>query len=249
MRKRRGFAPLPPERLDQSCAEPGRADAIVMLTLTLTLPILAALIEIDGVTVGADAAAAAELEACAARWRERAAAQGWASPGSVPGIDAARALFRALGIDPTKRRPSSEALLHRALKGQPMPAINPLVDVANAWSLERLLPLGLYDAALLRGDLVLRRGGPGDAYEAISGARLDLDGRYVLADEDGPFGSPITDSKRTAVTSRTTRAAIVLYAPPAYGAARLREGADDLVRRVARFCGGRAVQVALLGEA
>jgi DNA/RNA-binding domain of Phe-tRNA-synthetase-like protein len=239
---------LPSERFDQSCLAPDRADAIAMLTLTLTLPILAALIEIEGVTVGAGGAAAAELEACARGWRERAAAHGWASPGAVPGIDAARALFRALGIDPTKRRPSSEALLHRALRGHAMPAINPLVDAGNAWSLEHLLPLGLYDGDAIRGDVVLRRGGPGDVYEAISGARLDLDGRYLLADEDGPFGSPITDSKRTAVTTGTTRAAIVVYAPPAYGAARLREGADDLVRRVARLCGGRAAQIVVLGE-
>jgi DNA/RNA-binding domain of Phe-tRNA-synthetase-like protein len=35
----------------------------------------------------------------------------------VPGVQAVRATYRAIGVDPTKYRPSSEALLHRVLKG------------------------------------------------------------------------------------------------------------------------------------
>ena len=48
--------------------------------------------------------------AAALRWR-RAARE-------VPGAADARALYKALGLDPTKTRPSSEALLRRVLKGE-----------------------------------------------------------------------------------------------------------------------------------
>ncbi|HEY0781724.1 MAG TPA: hypothetical protein VGE98_04650, partial [Thermoanaerobaculia bacterium] len=48
-----------------------------------------------------------------------------------PTVAALRALFRAAGCDPTRYRPSSEALLRRVLKGEALPAIHPFVDVNN----------------------------------------------------------------------------------------------------------------------
>ena len=50
-----------------------------------------------------------------------------------------------IGIDPTKTRPSSEALLRRVRKGDHLPRINTLVDICNWCSLEFQLPYGLYD--------------------------------------------------------------------------------------------------------
>ena len=57
----------------------------------------------------------------------------------VPGIQNARTFFRTIGIDPTKRRPSSEALLRRAVNGKELYQINNIVDVGNWCSLEFLL--------------------------------------------------------------------------------------------------------------
>src|SRR5712691_789706 len=45
---------------------------------------------------------------------------------SHPTVAALRSLFRAAGCDPTRYRPSSEALLRRVLKGEDLPAIHPL---------------------------------------------------------------------------------------------------------------------------
>lgn len=58
--------------------------------------------------------------------------------------EAVRAMYRHVGLDPTKRRPSSEALLRRIAKGEPLPRINSLVDICNWCSLEFQLPYGLY---------------------------------------------------------------------------------------------------------
>jgi DNA/RNA-binding domain of Phe-tRNA-synthetase-like protein len=89
-----------------------------------------------------------------------AAAEAAVRAGDVAGIDAARTLYRAFGIDPTKTRPSSEALLRRVRRGEPLPRINTAVDVCNWCSVEVQLPYGLYDADALDPPLSLRRGGP-----------------------------------------------------------------------------------------
>ena len=124
-----------------------------------------------------------------------------------------RSLYRRFGIDPTKTRPSSEALLRRVRRGQRWPAINSLVDVCNACSLAAQLPFGLYDAERIVGEIVFRRGGPGEEYEGIRKSMVHLGGRPALFDDVGPFGNPTSDSARTMVTTETVRALVVVFAP------------------------------------
>ena len=69
-----------------------------------------------------------------------------------------RAMYRRLGIDPTKTRPSSEALLRRVRKGQPLPRVNSLVDLCNWCSLQLQLPYGLYDRGRIHEPVELRLG-------------------------------------------------------------------------------------------
>src|ERR1044071_8811231 len=71
-------------------------------------------------------------------------------------VAAVRTMYKRVGLDPTKTRPSSEALLRRVRKGDSLPRINSLVDVCNWCSLEFQLPYGLYDAAHVEGDVDLR---------------------------------------------------------------------------------------------
>ena len=80
---------------------------------------------------------------------------------------AVRAMYRRTGLDPTRRRPSSEALLRRVRKGEGLPRINSLVDVCNWCSLEFQLPYGLYDLDRIEGDVMLRLGEEGEAYAGI----------------------------------------------------------------------------------
>ena len=121
-------------------------------------------------------------------------------------------------IDPTKTRPSSEALLRRLRKGDALPRINSLVDVINWCSVESQLPFGLYDLdqITLENDtagVTLRLGRPGEEYAGIRKDVVHLGGRLVLADANGPFGNPTSDSTRTMVTVQTTRALVVIFAP------------------------------------
>ncbi len=141
-----------------------------------------------------------------------AEAEADARAGRLPRPTAARALYRRFGIDPTRYRPSSEALLRRLSREEPLPRINSLVDVANVVSLRLQVPVGLYDLARVRGPLVLRLGRAGEAYQGIA-HRVSVAGHICVADEEGPLGNPTHDSARTMVTTATERAAWIFYLP------------------------------------
>jgi len=134
--------------------------------------------------------------------------------GEVGAVGRARELYRRFGLDPTRVRPSSEALLRRLKRGEPLPRINSLVDVANALSVQLQVPVGLYDLDKLKGDeLVIRLGAKGEGYEGIGKERVNVDGRICVADAEGPCGNPSADSARTMITTDTERAAWIYFLP------------------------------------
>jgi DNA/RNA-binding domain of Phe-tRNA-synthetase-like protein len=152
-------------------------------------------------------------------------------------VIAVRTMYKRVGIDPTKRRPSSEALLRRVRKGEGLPRINSMVDVCNWCSLEFQLPYGLYDAAHIEGDVVLRLGKEGESYPGIRKDDVHVGGRITLADERGPFGNPTSDSARTMVTPATTRALVVVFAPHEIESRRLDHVVQVTADRMAQFTG------------
>ena len=152
-------------------------------------------------------------------------------------VVAVRTMYKHVGLDPTKRRPSSEALLRRVRKGDPLPRINSMVDVCNWCSLEFQLPYGLYDAAHIDGDVVLRLGAPGESYPGIRKDDVHVGGRITLADRLGPFGNPTSDSARTMVTTATTSALVVVFAPFELDERRLSHVIDVTAQRMNEFTG------------
>lgn len=182
-----------------------------------------------------DSALDAEVDGTCSELRSRHAG---VSSGSVPGVEDARSLYKALGIDPTKTRPSSEALLRRALKGEALYRINTLVDALNLASLRTQLPFGLYDLARIRPPVLLRQGGPGEGYEGIRKGPVNLEGRPVLVDAVGSFGNPTSDSARTCISLETTQALVVCYAPASASDRRLAEVLDATEATLVRHCGG-----------
>ena len=145
---------------------------------------------------------------------EVARAMSAARSGEVGDVGRARALYRRFGIDPTRVRPSSEALLRRLKKGEPLPRVNSLVDVANSLSVQLQVPVGLYDLEKIRGDeLVVRLGGEGEGYTGIGKEKVNVAGRICIADAEGPIGNPSADSARTMITTDTERAAWIYFLP------------------------------------
>ena len=150
-------------------------------------------------------------------------------------IAAVRSMYKRVGIDPTKTRPSSEALLRRVRKGDSLPRINSMVDICNWCSLEFQLPYGLYDAKHIVGDVELRLGREGESYAGIRKDAVHVAGRITLADAHGPFGNPTSDSARTMVTTETTRALLVVFAPRELDISRLTSVLDRTSARMHQF--------------
>src|SRR5215212_125592 len=134
-----------------------------------------------------------------------------AEPSARPPIAATRELYRRLGKDPSRYRGSPEALLRRSRAGKELYRIHNVVDVINLVSLRTLLPIGLYDVAKLRPPVTLRRGRAGEAYDGIGKEQLNLEALPVLADAEGPFGTPTSDSRRTSVTADTREVLAVVF--------------------------------------
>lgn len=163
----------------------------------------------------ATAAAAAARAAAADAAREQLGGRNLVD---LPVVAEVRRLFRDAGTDPTRYRPSSEALLRRILKGEELPAIHPLVDLNNCVSVGLVVPSCVMAEGRFAPPVRLRRGRPGERMESLRGD-FDLAGKPLLEDASGPFGTPITDSERVAVGPQTERAWMVVYLPAALLAA------------------------------
>jgi DNA/RNA-binding domain of Phe-tRNA-synthetase-like protein len=162
-----------------------------------------------------------------------AAIRAWAETHAT--TDQVRAMYKKVGIDPTKTRPSSEALLRRIRRGDPFPRINGVVDVINWTSVETQLSFGVYDLDKIQGDVTLRIGRDGEEYAGIRKDTVHVGGRLALVDAAGPFGNPTSDSARTMVTTDAKRVLVVVFAPAS--AASAGEKAAQLTRdRLQAFC-------------
>lgn len=153
---------------------------------------------------------------------------------SHPTVAAVRSLFRAAGCDPTRYRPSSEALIRRVLKGEDLPAIHPVVDLNNCLSVVLAVPCCAAAEGSFAPPVVLRAGRSGESYESLRGP-FNLEGKPLLADGEGPFGTPITDSQRVKMKEGDRRAWIVAYLP------RSEESVEKAVRVLESLLAGAPV--------
>lgn len=150
---------------------------------------------------------------------------------SHPVVAAIRKLFRAAGCDPTRYRPSSEALLRRLLKGEELPAIHPFVDLNNCLSVELAVPCCASAEGTFTPPVVFRAGRAGETVQSLRGP-FNLEGKPLLEDGQGPFSTPITDSERVRVHEGVDRAWMVVYLPQgAMDARDARARLDELLRR------------------
>ena len=118
-------------------------------------------------------------------------------------IKATKEAYRRLGKDPTRYRPSAEALSRRVVSGKSLYQINNVVDCLNLVSVTTAFSIGGYDADKINGDIGLGIGEENEPYEAIGRGTLNIHQIPVFRDENGAFGSPTSDSLRTMVTNDT----------------------------------------------
>jgi DNA/RNA-binding domain of Phe-tRNA-synthetase-like protein len=158
---------------------------------------------------------------------------------------AVRAMFRSWDIDPSKYRPSSEALLRRVVQGKGLYRVSNVVDIGNVGSIETGWPFGCYDRARIVPPVAFRHGAAGESYEGIGKRTWHLEGRPVLADSEGPFGSPISDSTRSMITEAAREVLIVIYAPSSAPHASIEVAMTRLGERLARFAGATSTRAGI----
>ncbi len=163
-------------------------------------------------------------------------------------VRAVRAMFRSWGLDPSKYRPSSEALLRRVAQGKGLYQISNIVDIVNLGSIETAWPYGCYDRERMRPPVTLRLGVHGEKYEGIGRRVWHLEGRPVLADAEGPFGSPISDSTRTMITGETRSIIATIYAPATAKDQVIEEALARMAARLERWAAGWEIQWGILNR-
>lgn len=115
-----------------------------------------------------------------------------------PVIASTRAVYKRCGKDPSRYRPSAEALRRRLVKGLSLYQIDTLVDLINLVSLRTGYSIGGFDADKIQGsDLSLGIGRAGEQFEAIGRGVLNIEGLPVYRDRIGGIGTPTSDNERT----------------------------------------------------
>ncbi|MBI5252891.1 MAG: hypothetical protein HY930_00610 [Euryarchaeota archaeon] len=152
-----------------------------------------------------------------------------------------RDFYWGIGIDPTKQRPSAEALLRRVFAGKYLPSINNVVDSYNLASVLTLIPMGAYDAAKIKGELRIRYSKE-ESFAGIGGVSYKTSNEIVIADEEKLLCIyPYRDSELTKVTEATSSIAIVLCGVKGVSEEYLKESAKATLELVTKFCGGEGI--------
>ena len=200
-------------------------------------------VEADGVRVVAvDPGLAQRMDEVCERKRREFTVESLAEAEPVRAV---RAMFREWGMDPSKYRPSSEALLRRVVQGKGLYRVSNVVDAGNLGSIETGWPFGCYDRSRIHPPIVFRHGAAGERYEGIGKQTWHLEGRPLLADAEGPFGSPISDSTRSMITESATDILVVMYVPARAADASLEAAMLRLSERLAQFAGASATRTSV----
>ncbi|MCH5234737.1 MAG: hypothetical protein J1E16_05535 [Muribaculaceae bacterium] len=117
-----------------------------------------------------------------------------------------RKIYKLLGKDPNRYRPSAEALCRRIINGKGIYRLTTLIDIINLISIETGYSIGGFDANKIEGNkLILDAGSKEDNFNAIGRGQLNIEGLPVYRDEKGGIGTPTSDEERTKLTPDTTK--------------------------------------------
>ena len=127
-----------------------------------------------------------------------------------PEIAATRKVYKILGKDPNRYRPSAEALCRRILREIPIYKVSTLVDVINLVSIRSGFSIGGFDLEKIQGKIQLGVGTADEEFEAIGRGLLNVEGLPLYSDETGGIGTPTSDNERTKIGGDTTRLLLII---------------------------------------
>ena len=160
-----------------------------------------------------------------------------------PAIAATREAYKRCGKDPSRYRPSAEALRRRLMRGIALYQIDTLVDLINLVSLRTGYSIGGFDADKIQGtDLKLGVGRAEEPFEGIGRGVLNIEGLPVYRDAVGGIGTPTSDNERTKMDLDTQH--ILAIVNGYSGQEGLREAAEmiqELLKKYTSSDGGKII--------
>lgn len=161
-------------------------------------------------------------------------------------IVATREAYRACGKDPSRYRPSAEALRRRLLRGLELYQIDTLVDLINLVSLRTGYSIGGFDADKVVGkELRLDIGRHEEPFEGIGRGVLNIESMPVIRDAVGGIGTPTSDNERTKMSVDTTHILAIINGYS--GSDGLQEAAEMTVGLLQRYACATDCQVWMFG--
>jgi len=127
-----------------------------------------------------------------------------------PEIAATRKIYKALGKDPNRYRPSAEALCRRIVSEIPLYKVSTLVDSINLVSIRSGFSIGGFDLNKIQGDINLGVATNEDEFEAIGRGLLNVEGLPLYRAQIGGTGTPTSDNERTKITCNTTQLLLII---------------------------------------
>jgi len=158
-----------------------------------------------------------------------------------PTVRAYRDFYWKLNIDPTKTRPSGEALLRRVLNGNELPNISSAVDAYNLASMQTIVPISGFDRDLLNPPFHIRFA-KNEAFTGIGMNKPILlnEKMLVLTDEKRVLCIyPYRDCDQTKITLDTHSGVIVGYGAPLITCEGLKEAVEKTLGYVRSVSGGQ----------
>ena len=149
-------------------------------------------------------------------------------------IVATREAYRACGKDPSRYRPSAEALRRRLLRGLELYRIDTLVDLVNLVSLRTGYSIGGFDADKIVGtELCLGIGKKEEEFKGIGRGVLNIECMPVVRDAMGGIGTPTSDHERTKMDIGTTHILVIINGYS--GSEGLQEAAEMTIDLLTRY--------------
>jgi DNA/RNA-binding domain of Phe-tRNA-synthetase-like protein len=177
---------------------------------------------------------------------QAAVALGQQELGSLPELKCWRDAYKAFGEKKTSYRSSVERLLKALQRGYGLPRVNAFVDAYNAISVRYRIPVGADDLDLVMPPLAFRIARPGDSFIALGDATATDDppkpGEVVYADAVKCLCRRWNwyQDTRSAIRPSTRRAVLTIQSNCPETAGQVEAAAEELCRRLAEACGGRA---------
>lgn len=158
----------------------------------------------------------------------------------TPELRLYRDFFWKIGMDPTKVRPASEALIRRVIQGKVLPTINTLVDSYNLASMESCIPLAAFDSDRISADMKLRFAVKGEQFTGIGMKTVFLEGNELVIQSGDELIAlyPHRDADKSKVNLSTKNVLIVICGVPGISDGQLENARTIAEKYVLRFCGG-----------